>query len=148
MNKKLIFIMIPVLLLVLAAAGWMFMRPAPAAPVDEGKVPGPVHTMVDPFVVNLAGSPDAPRFVKVGVALRLAKSSESLLHPPEGTKPGSVDGEAQVRDIIISSLQSRSSADLSTEKGRTELKREIVRHVNKRTELRILDVYYTDFAVQ
>jgi flagellar basal body-associated protein FliL len=148
MNKKLIFIMIPVLVLVLAAAGWMFMRPAPAAPVDEGKVPGPVHTMADPFVVNLADSASAPRFVKVGVALRLAKSSSGLLHPAEGSKPAGVEGEPQVRDIIISALQSRSSGDLSTEKGRIDLKREIVRHVNKRTELRILDVYYTDFAVQ
>lgn len=148
MNKKLIFIMIPVLVLVLAAAGWMFMRPAPAAPVDEAKVPGPVHSMPEAFVVNLAGSPDAPRFVKVGVALRLAKSSEGLMTPAEGTKPGSVEGEPQVRDIIISALQSRSSADLATERGRIALKREIVRNVNKRTELRILDVYYTDFAVQ
>jgi flagellar protein FliL len=148
MNKKLTIIMIPVLVLVFAAAGWMFMRPAPAAPVDEAKVPGPVHTMSDPFVVNLAGSPEAPRFVKVGVALRLAKSSSGLMTPAEGAKPGSVEGEPQVRDIIISALQIRSSADLSTERGRLDLKREIVRQVNKRTELRILDVYYTDFAVQ
>lgn len=148
MNKKLIFIMIPVFLLVLAAAGWMFMRPAPAAPVDEGKVPGPVHTIAEPFVVNLDSSPSTPRFVKVAVALRLAKSSSSLLNEAVGSTPATVEGEAQVRDIIISSLQSRSSADLSTEKGRIDLKREIVRHVNKRTELRILDVYYTDFAVQ
>jgi flagellar basal body-associated protein FliL len=148
MNKKLIFIIVPVLVLALAAAGWMFMRPAPAAHVDEAKVPGPVHSIADPFVVNLDSSPSAPRFVKVAVALRLAKSSSGLVNEAVGTTPATVEGEAQVRDIIISSLQSRSGADLSTETGRTGLKREIVRQVNKRTELRILDVYYTDFAVQ
>lgn len=146
-KKKLILILAPLLLLVVAAAGWMFLKPASAGG-DPATEPGPVHTLADPFVVNLADSTDIPRFVKVGVALRLAVESESRHTPGTPTAPGVVEGEAQVRDIVISALQGRTSTVLGTERGRDGLKREIVRRVNADTDLTILDVYYTDFAVQ
>jgi flagellar FliL protein len=148
MNKKMLIIVTPLLVIILAAAGWMFMRPAPAAVGNEAKIPGPVHTMAEPFIANLADSPSTPRFIKVGVALRLSKASAGLVTEGTAQVPATVEGEPQIRDIIISSLQARTSTDLSTDRGRTDLKREIVKKVNKQTDVKILDVYFTEFAVQ
>lgn len=147
MNKKALMIIAPVVVLIAAAAGWMFLKPAPAA-VDPSTEPGMVHSLAEPFVVNLADSGDMPRFVKVGVALRLAAASDALVTPATANAPAAVEGEAQVRDIVISALQARTSTVLGTEKGRTDLKREIVRRVNKHTDISVLAVYYTEFAVQ
>ncbi|CAN0586493.1 unnamed protein product, partial [Laminaria digitata] len=109
---------------------------------------GPVASLNEQFIVNLADDPAAPRFVKMGVAVRLAESSAALYTPAKGATPGALQDEPQVRDIIISTVQSRTAAALNSERGRTAMKRELIRRINKETELRILDVYYTDFAVQ
>ncbi|HMM49605.1 MAG TPA: flagellar basal body-associated FliL family protein [Miltoncostaeaceae bacterium] len=147
MNKKMLMIVAPLVLVILVGAGWMFLRPAPAAPGDETKVPGPTHTLAEPFVVNLSDG-GGPRFVKAGVALRLAKSSASMVVAGAGSEPATLEGEAQVRDIIIRALKTRSSADLATERGLDRLNADIIKKINKQTELRVLDIYYTEFAVQ
>jgi len=103
--------------------------------------------MAEPFVVNLTGG-DSPHFAKVGIALRFSMLSAAEILPPEGTNPAEVEADAELRDIIIATLQRRTSEELSHEEGRTEVKKEIVREVNKETDLKILDVYYTEFAVQ
>jgi len=146
-NSKALIIIAPVVALIAAAAGWLFLKPAPAA-VDETAQPGLVHTLADPFVVNLADSGGVPRFVKVGVALRLARSSDDLVTPAGTGAPATVEGEAQVRDIVIAALQARTSTALGTARGRAALKREIVRRITRDTDIDVLDVYYTEFAVQ
>lgn len=147
--KKILMIVLPLVILVLGGAGWMFLMGGDSAPAtDPTKTPGPVAPLNEQFIVNLADSPTAPRFVKMGIAVRLAESSAALYTPAKGTTPGALQDEPQVRDIIISTVQSRTAAALSTHRGRGEMKKELVRRINRETELRILDVYYTDFAVQ
>lgn len=149
--KKILMIAGPVLL-VLAVAAKMFLMPA-APPPDEkalAKEPGPIYTMSEPFVVNLSDSSGTPHFAKVGVALRFSMLSAAEL-PAEahsGPDPIVIEADPELRDIVITTLQSYSASELSHSEGREKVKKEIVKEVNKHTELKILDVYYTEFAVQ
>src|SRR5680860_700010 len=147
--KKMLMIGGPVLL-VLAVVAKMFLLPA-APPPDEkalAKEPGPIYTMAEPFVVNLSDGSDSPHFAKVGVALRLSMFSAGVLPAGHTTEPVVIEADPELRDIVIATLQKYTSAELSHHKGRTEVKEEIVKEVNKETDLKILDVYYTEFAVQ
>jgi flagellar FliL protein len=147
--KKILMIAGPAVL-VLAVVAKMFLLPG-APPPDEkalAKEPGPIYTMTEPFVVNLADGGDAPHFAKIGVALRFSMLSAAEIVPAKGTEPAHVEADSELRDIVIATLQKRSSAELSGPEGRQEVKKHIVEEVNKETELKILDVYYTEFAVQ
>ncbi|MGD9570755.1 MAG: flagellar basal body-associated protein FliL [Thermoleophilia bacterium] len=147
--KKKIMILAPVLLIVLGIAAKMTIL-APA-PVDEkalAKKPGPVYTMAEPFVVNLADAGDTPHFAKVGIAMRFSELSAGEILPPKGEKPAEVEDDSELRDIVISTIQSHTSAQLTSVAGRESVKKAIVARVNKQTELKILEVYYTEFAVQ
>jgi len=147
--KKMLMIGGPVLLLVLAfVAKTILLAPAPIDEKALAKEPGPIYTMAEPFVVNLADGEDSPHFAKVGVALRFSMFSAAEILPAKGTEPAHVEADSELRDIIISTLQEHSSAELSEPAGRSEVKKAIVREVNKETDLKILDVYYTEFAVQ
>lgn len=146
--KKSLVILIPILALLALAGGWVFMRSEKAADPGAATREGPVYEIADPFVVNLADGADAPRFVRVGVALHLSEASKGEYTPAQGTTPAKVTDGAQVRDIIIGTLATRTAADLNTAAGRTAVKKEIVKRVNAKTDLKILDVYYTEFAVQ
>lgn len=149
MKKKILFIGLPVLLLVgLFAAKTILLAPPPK---DEKKLaaePGAVYTMATPFVVNLADGDATPHFAKVGVALRFSKLSEGDIVPAKGEKPAEVEDDSELRDIVISTLQSRTSSDLDSAAGRERVKKQIIARVNKHTDIKITDVYYTEFAVQ
>lgn len=147
--KKKLLIAGPVLLLVLAfVAKTIFLAPAPPDEKALAKAPGPVYTMAEPFVVNLADGAGEPHFAKVGIAMRFSELSAAEILPPEGLNPAKVEIDSELRDIVISTLQSHTSAELGSPEGRESVKTAIVTRVNKQTELRILDVYYTEFAVQ
>lgn len=147
--KKKLMIIGPVLLLVALFGVKTFVLKPP--PPDEKKLsqePGLTYTMADPFVVNLADGGSTPHFAKVGVALRFSKWSEGEILPAKADKPAEVEDGAELRDIVISTLQSRTSSELATAAGRDAVKKAIVQRVNKQTDYKILDVYYTEFAVQ
>jgi flagellar basal body-associated protein FliL len=147
-NKKMLIIVGVVLLLVAGVGAKMTVLKAP--PPDEkalAKEPGPVYTMAEPFVVNLADG-DSPHFAKVGIAMRFSALSAGDIIPAKGDVPAEVEDDSELRDIIIGTLQSKTSGDLGSPEGREEVKKAIVAKVNKHTKLRILDVYYTEFAVQ
>lgn len=150
MKKKLLMLGLPlVLLLVVGFAAKTFLLDGGGA--DEAalaKEPGPVYAMDEAFVVNLADRGEVPHFAKVGVALRFSKLSAGKITPAAGDTPATVEDDAQLRDIVISTLQSRSSSQLASPGGRETVKKEIIAAVNKRTEVKVVDVYYTEFAVQ
>ncbi len=147
--KKILMIAGPALI-VLAVVAKMFLLPA-APPPDEkalAKEPGPIYTMTEPFVVNLSDGQDTPHFAKVGIALRLSMLSASLVPAGHTPEPVPLEQDPELRDIVIKTLQKYSSAELSGPKGRAEVKKHIVEAVNKETDVSIIDVYYTEFAVQ
>ena len=152
MSKKMIMMIVPVLLVVLGGVYMFVLKPAPA-PVDEkalAKEPAGIYTITEPFVVNLADTTER-RFAKVGVALQYSELSAALFG---GAGHGSaadavvIPEEPEVQDIIISTLQERTAHELATKKGRVEVKEMIVKRINKETELKIIEVFYTEFAVQ
>lgn len=148
-TKKLLIIA-PVGLLLIAAAVVKLVLLAPA-PVDEqalSKEPGPVYALSEPFVVNLRDRGEHRRFAKVGLALRLSKLSADHVEPAAGDAPAWVEEDPELRDIVIRELQARSARQLATPEGRASLKKAIVQKINAETDLAILDVYYTEFAVQ
>jgi len=147
--KKKLMIAGPVLLLVVAfMLKTIVFAPAPPDEKALAKAPGPVYTMAEPFVVNLADGGATPHFAKVGIAMRFSELSAAEIIPAKGEKPAEVEMDSELRDIIIATLQNHSSAQLGSPAGRESVKKSIVTRVNRQTELRILDVYYTEFAVQ
>ena len=148
MKKKLIIVGVVVLLVGLVAVKMVVLKPPPPDEKKLAKEPGITYTMADPFVVNLADGGGTPHFAKVGVALRFSKWSEGEVVKGEGDTPDTVEEAAELRDIVISTLQSKTSGQLSTADGRDSVKKAIVERVNKHTDYKIVDVYYTEFAVQ
>lgn len=146
--KKTLLIVIPILAVLAIAGGWVVMRSDSGSDKDAATREGPVFEFAEPFVVNLADGADAPRFVRAGIALRLSEASAGEYTAGSGTTPAKLTDSAQVRDIVIDALSARTAGDLSSRAGRTEVKKEIVKRVNAKTDLTILDVYYTEFAVQ
>lgn len=116
--KKMMMIGGPVLLLLLVAAK-MFLLPA-APPPDEkalAKEPGPIYTLVDPFVVNLSDSETSPHFAKVGIAMRFSKLSEALILPAKGTEKAHTESDSELRDIVISTSRSTAAPSWRTPRG-------------------------------
>ena len=105
--------------------------------------------MATPFVVNLADGDGTPHFAKVGVALRFSKLSEGEIPPRQG-REGRPRWRPTPSCATSSSRRSSpsTSGDLDTPTGREKVKKLIVARVNKQTDIKITDVYYTEFAVQ
>ena len=148
MKKKLMIIGPVVLLVALFAVKTFVLAPPPPDEKKLAKEAGLTYTMKDPFVVNLADGGGTPHFAKVGVALEFSKLSMGEITPGEGDTPDHVEKASELRDIVISTLQSKTSGQLATAAGRAEVKKKIVEEVNKETDYKIVDVYYTEFAVQ
>jgi flagellar FliL protein len=103
------------------------------------------------FLVNLASG----RFAKLGVGIVLSPEDESLAKaaankeapkPPDGFGP--LPQEAVIRDIVTDTLTDRGSQDLIARDGREQLKKRIIKAIDKRTDVHVEDVLFTDVAVQ
>lgn len=149
-NKKLLVVAVVLLAGAAFAAKTFLLAPAPVDEKRLAREKGPTYVIQEPFVVNLADRGDTSHFAKVGIALRLSKLSESKL--PAGGEGGTaaprLEEEPEIQDIVNGVIASRTSAELLTARGRREVKEEIVRLVNARTDLKIVEVYYTSIAVQ
>jgi flagellar basal body-associated protein FliL len=146
-KSKLKFI-IPILLLVLGGA-YKFVLAKPAA-AAKPKVAGEVYVLPKDFLVNLADG----KFAKLGVGLVFdegytaapAGGAEGGATPPDGY--GALPQEAVVRDIITDVVTDKSANDLTSRKGRDEIKALILKRLNTQTDVKVHDVLLTDIAVQ
>jgi flagellar basal body-associated protein FliL len=147
MIKKIIPV---VVLLVVAGAGYKFVLAKPAKAEPKPKVEGTVYILGKEFLVNLADN----RFAKMTVALVLDKKDESTAAaggegaatPPDGF--GAMTEEAAVRDVITDDITGSKDTDLITRKGREALKKEILKDLKKRTDVKVDDLLFTDVTVQ
>ncbi len=124
-----------------AAAAWFLLRPHRTEAKPE---PTRITSVLplEPFVVNLAD--EEPKvFLRVGIELGLAGAEKKA-------KEGKVEEPtALVRDSILGVLMSKRSDDLVTADGKQKLKEELLRVLNNRApELRVHEVYYTEFLLQ
>ena len=91
---------------------------------------GPVYPL-DQFIVNLL-SESGSRYLKTKVDLELSADTLTL-----------------IRDIVVSTLSSKTYEEVSTQKGKNRLKDEIVDRLNEvLADGHIKNIYFTDFVVQ
>ena len=150
MKKKLMIIGPVVLLVALFAVKTFVLAPAAAGREEARQEPGPTYTMKRPVRRQPGRRRRHP-------ALRQGRRRPALLqalggrdHPRRGrdARPRS-RGDSELRDIVISTLQStHQRPSWPRADGRDEVKKQIVTRVNKQTDYKIVDVYYTEFAVQ
>jgi flagellar basal body-associated protein FliL len=145
--KKKLMIVLPVLLIVVGGV-YKFVLAKPA-PVPKPKIDGEVYVLPRDFLVNTADG----KFVKLDVALVLkpgqlpAAGGESAgATPPDGYGP--LPQEAVVRDIVTNTLTDVPGSKVIRRKGRLQLKRRILKQIDKRTDIKANDVLFTDVAVQ
>jgi flagellar FliL protein len=94
---------------------------------------------LDPFTVNLAQGDGPRRYVRLDAVLRLSKDTK--LEEIEARKP-------QIRDTIISILNTKRPDDLLKKEGKSYLKEEIKASINSfLVDGRVEDVFYTSFQI-
>jgi flagellar basal body-associated protein FliL len=130
MKKKLLLIG-PVLLIVIAVAGYEFVMPKKAA--AKAHLVGDVVNLPGQFTLNLAGG----HYATLTVALLL----------PTAVKGGPADVPV-IRAIITDAVTGKPEAMLIDPRGRTLLARRILSAINHQTNAVVDHVYFTDLAVQ
>jgi flagellar protein FliL len=140
-GRKRLVLVLPVLL-VLAAAGWFFLKPGSAA--AEKVEPGPV-VQLDAITLNLSDG----HYLKLGLALQLTKKAgeEAAAAHAAGPAEPAVDG-APALDAAISVLGDRSYAQLLAPGGRAKAKVAVETVIKQRYEGKVLEVYLTQFVMQ
>lgn len=94
---------------------------------------------LDGFTVNLAQGDGPKRFVRLNAVLKLSDSSKH--EEIEARKP-------QIRDTIISILNSKRPEDLLKKEGKSFLKEEIKAEINAfLVDGKVVDVFYVGFQV-
>ena len=147
MVKKLV----PVIALLAVLGGvYKFVLAKPAKAEPKPHVEGAVYMLQKEFLVNLADG----RFAKMQIGLVLAHDDTSTVAagghetstPPEGY--GAMGQEGIVRDLITGVLTDATDKDLIGEHGREELKKEILKVLKKKTDVKVEDVLFSDLTVQ
>ncbi|MFN8132463.1 MAG: flagellar basal body-associated FliL family protein [Solirubrobacteraceae bacterium] len=147
MKSKLKFIIPIVLIAGFAAYKFVLAKPPPAVPK---KVDGAVYVMPKDFLINLADS----RFAKLNVGLVLAPgfvaappaAEGAAVTPPDGY--GAMEQEAVVRDIVTNTITGDDATVLTSAAGRKKIKAEILRQIQKTTDVKATRVLLMDVAVQ
>ncbi len=150
-SKKGLLIIIIITLLVLGGGGfgayWFLLRTPPPtaeelAAAEAAKKPEPVILPVfalKPFVVNLADK-KSRRYLKVTMKLEL--SNEELLEEVDKRR-------AQLRDVVLTLLSSKTAAEISTLEGKFLLRQDIIKRVNVNLVTgKVTKVYWEEFVVQ
>lgn len=142
-------IIVPLLLVVVLGGVYKLVLAKPEKE-PKPKVAGEVYVLPKEFLVNLTDG----RFARLGVALVMKPGAHTAAAgghgaaaaPPEGYGP--LPQEAIVRDIVTDTVTSASGAELTSARGRKELKKEILDHIQEQTDVHADDVLFTDVAVQ
>jgi flagellar FliL protein len=136
-------IILPVLLLLAVGGGGAYFfvlapKPAKAAPP---KVVGTLFPLSPEFVVNL----DGEHYGKVSIALLLTA----------GAPAASADGaaatlpeDAVVRAIVTNDLTGLPSSDLIDRPRRNAIEKKILTDLQKKTDVKVSQVLFTDVVVQ
>ena len=135
------------LIVVIASAGVNFWLLSTKSSVPKQKVIEPrpeIGTLekLGDFLVNLADTEEA-RYISATIQLEQNYGS----HPEFGNEIG--NRKTQIRDLIISVLSSKTSAEMRTPEGKEALKQELKERINSvLARGQIARVYFTRFAVQ
>ena len=142
-------IIVPLMLLIVVGGAYKFVLAKPA-PKEKPKVEGEVYVLPKDFLVNLSDG----KFAKLGVGLVFdhgftaapAGGHEAGAAPPDGY--GALTQEPVVRDIVTDVVTDQSSAELTSRKGREDIKEKILKRLRSQTDVKVHEVLLTDVAVQ
>ncbi len=150
-SKKGLFIIIIIVVLLLGGGGfgayWFLLRaPAPTAEelaeIEAAKKPEPVILPVfalKPFVVNLADK-KSRRYLKVTMKLEL--SNEELLEEVDKRR-------AQLRDVVLTLLSSKTANEIGSMEGKFLLRQDIIKRVNVNLVTgKVTKIYWEEFVIQ
>jgi flagellar basal body-associated protein FliL len=146
-KSKLKFI-IPIVLVLLGGA-YKFVLAKPG-PKEKPKVEGEVYVLPKDFLINLSDG----KFAKLGVGLVFdegfkaapAKAAEGGATAPDGY--GVLTQEAVVRDIVTDVVTDESANELTSRRGREDIKAKILKRLKQQTDVKVHEVLLTDVAVQ
>jgi len=141
-GSKLIFIVLGAVVVLGAGGflGWNHLKGGASAPEKAPPPAPPPVVSLKPFVVNLMGGADAPRYLKLEFDLEL--------------RPGSQAKEletrmSEIRDSIIVLLGSKRYEDLASIEGKERLREEIISRVNTRVQGATASrVFFKEFIIQ
>lgn len=135
-NKMMLIIIVAAVVLLGGGGGAFFMmKSSSAAPKTPDK--GTVTAIEEPLTINLADS----HYLKLQFSLQQTADAGSE----------TVDTSEAI-ELAIDEYTGKTVADLSTEKGRTAIKEDLLAKIvkaytEKKTEM-VMDIYYTAFVTQ
>jgi flagellar basal body-associated protein FliL len=154
-NGRNLFLVVGVLLLAGASAGYWFYRtklPTPhfgevSASEKRAETSTPVEAVtLDPFLANLSGGEG---YVKLTITLSVRKTEASAADAKTAGASAALLQSAIVRDTILADLSTQSAAVLLTAEGKAALKTTLKSDlVAKVPGLSLENIYFTDFLVQ
>jgi flagellar basal body-associated protein FliL len=141
-------IIVPLVLLIVLGGAYKFVLAKPK-PAEKPKVQGEVYVLPKDFLVNLSDG----KFAKLGIGLVFDEgfkaapaAAEAGAAPPDGY--GALTQEPVVRDIVTDVVTDQSSAELTSRKGREQIKEKILKRLKSQTDVKVHEVLLTDVAVQ
>jgi flagellar FliL protein len=145
MNKKLLFPILTLVLVVIAAyAAYSFAKPKPKVTT---KITGTLYWLQKGFTLNMAGG----QYATLTVALLLPPTevvpAASTTDPPP-TGIGALPEEAVIRAIITNDITDQPTSALLTQSGRKRLESEILSNIKSQTDTLVTKIFFTDLAVQ
>jgi flagellar FliL protein len=120
---------------------------------EEAAAPTATHAMVlDPLLVNLADA-GGSSYLRIAMTLRVADAAEGKDAKPKEEKPKdgkeNSDAVASVRDTMLTVLGQETADRLLAVDGKEELKTELKTALAEHNaDLKVMDVFFTDFLVQ
>ena len=160
---RVIAIIAVALMAIAGGAAFFFLGKAQSAAAPPAvKEPEPVHPgpqyVLKERIINLA-DPTARRYVKVAMAIEMggakekeemAKlSGEELIKKQAEFEKTLAPWAALIDDAVLSQISSRTTAELSTPEGRTQLKADIRDSINHVLHAEIAtNVFFTQFVMQ
>jgi flagellar basal body-associated protein FliL len=145
MNKKLLFPILTVVLVVIAAfAAYSMAKPKPKVKI---KINGTVYILQKAFTLNLRGG----QYATLTAALLLPPTQALGVTSPTNPPPtgfGSLTDEAVIRAIITNDVTDQPASALLSASGRAKIEAEILSNIKSQTDTKVTKIYFTDLAVQ
>jgi flagellar protein FliL len=113
----------------------------------KDKLEGPIVSLGDPFIVNLA-DPGLAAFTNFSVSLKV--DTGTPLHAGHAASdPPALEESPEVRDAVIGVVSDHTADELKSAEGRNAVKDELIDEINRAAPKTLaLEVYFTDFAIQ
>ena len=141
-NKKVLALALPVLLF----AGYTMTK---HKPVVKTKIKGTIYSMPGSFLLNLSDG----RYVKMSVALDLAPgqsdgATAGASAASSESTTGTLPEEPIVREIVTDTVTNMNGEGLINQKGRTQLKHQILLAIRAQTDVKVESVLIPELTVQ